>query len=135
MENEDSNIDLKKLNVLLVEDDTETTVAFSRLLRYMVGDVTIAYNGRDGLAKALEINPDVIITDIEMPEMNGLELLREIKKWNAKKVVVVVTAFEDQAERAREADAIIIKPVQRSILQKTLEEISHAGDLDGDSNL
>ena len=64
-----------------------------------------------------------MITDIEMPNMNGLELLEKVKELNPAEPVVVITAFEDEAHEAKQADAILIKPVHRESLLRTLVSV------------
>ena len=113
---------LKTKTAILVEDDSDTTEVFSRMLGYIMKSVDVARNGKEGLELIHAENPDIVITDIEMPVMNGLELLREIKKTHPQKIVIVVTAFQDEAQQAKEADAVLIKPVLKDDLKKKLQE-------------
>ena len=109
-------------SVLMVDDDPDIIKAFSRMLGKIVGTVYTATNGKEAFELAKEKDPDIIITDIEMPIMNGLKLLEEIKKWREHKVVIIITAFEDEAEKAKLADAVIIKPVVRGKLVDALNK-------------
>ncbi len=111
---------LNKISVLMVDDDPDIVQAFRRMLEKIVGRVYTAANGKEAFDMAKIHNPDVVITDIEMPIMNGLKLLDEIKNWCESKTVIIVTAFEDEAIKARRADAVIIKPVIRKKLVDTL---------------
>lgn len=111
---------LKTKTVLLVEDDRDTAFIFRKMLSHLVKEVQAVDNGEEALERLESYNADIIITDIEMPVMNGLELLREIKKRSPEKVVAIITAFEDEAEKAGEADAVLIKPVLKPVLKERL---------------
>ncbi len=65
--------------VLLVEDDEYMLRMYQKLFTYGGFHVTAAADGLEGLQKAKEIKPDLIILDVMMPKMNGLELLAKIK--------------------------------------------------------
>src|SRR5579884_1011379 len=68
------------MQVLLVDDSKLTRHYVARTLEMTGIDVVIheAGNGRDAIGKAVEIRPDLIVTDLNMPEMNGLELVSRI---------------------------------------------------------
>lgn len=114
---------LNKKSVLYVEDDKDTVQLFSQMLAKHVDKVDIAYNGQEGFEKYLELKPDIVITDIEMPIMNGLKLLEKIKERDPKKIVVIISAFEDEAHSAKKADGIIIKPIKRKEVLEVLEKL------------
>ncbi|MCG8698145.1 MAG: ATP-binding protein, partial [Bacteroidales bacterium] len=78
--------------ILLVEDHEELRLYLkSRLLLYY--DVIEANNGKDGLALARKHLPDIIITDIEMPIMNGIELIKTIRQKDKDMCIIVLTAY------------------------------------------
>jgi two-component system response regulator AtoC len=83
----------KTLNVLVVDDEK----GFRNLLKWELESLGIhvdtAENGAEGLRKASEMVFDVIITDITMPEMDGLKLLEEIKKIAPETEVIIATGF------------------------------------------
>jgi len=87
---------LKSLKVLLVEDEEN----LARLLKSAIGDqfhsFTIAVDGEDGKDLFSKINPDIIITDITMPKLNGLDMAREIKKINSDIPIIILSAFSDK---------------------------------------
>ncbi len=114
---------LKTKKVLYVEDDVATSEVVARLLKRVFADVSVAYNGKEAFDMFMESTPDMVITDIEMPVMNGLQLLAKIKEINPKKPVVIVTGFEDEANRAKDADAVLIKPISKDELKGALFEV------------
>lgn len=107
---------LKEKTVLFVDDEPATRVAIYRMLSLRFKQVWLAEDGQEGLALFKEHHPDLVITDIEMPKLNGLRLLEEIKRAHPEEPVVIVTGFADEAREAQGADGILIKPIDRSTL-------------------
>jgi len=87
-------------------------------------NVWLASNGADGLDSFVRNRPDIVITDIHMPIMNGLELTREIKKIDPKEPVVIITGFEDELHKAQLADAVLVKPIKKEALFEILLKLS-----------
>ena len=83
---------LKLLKVLLVEDEEN----LARLLKSAIGDqfysFTIANDGEEGKDLFTKINPDIIITDISMPKLNGLDMARDIKEINPDMPIIILSA-------------------------------------------
>ncbi|MCH5323050.1 MAG: response regulator, partial [Helicobacter sp.] len=71
---------LKRLKVLYVEDEKDILKLTSMVLEDYVGKLYTANNGKEALEIIKDKNIDVVITDILMPKLNGIELIREIKK-------------------------------------------------------
>lgn len=88
-----------KKTVLIVEDGA----AYQRALADKLGSVGLetvsAANGQEGLAVALATHPDLIVLDLQMPKMGGIEMLKQLRadEWGAEVSVVVLTAFADPA--------------------------------------
>ena len=71
-----------KIKLLLVEDDITLTYVVKNTLEGLIGgyEVITAANGQEGLKAYKEHRPDIIISDVEMPEMNGLQMLERIRE-------------------------------------------------------
>ena len=96
-----------KIRVLLAEDQTMLRGALSALLE-LESDITVvaqAPNGRDAFRLARDLNPDIVVTDIEMPEMTGLELAAALKQAESKSRVVILTTFARPGYLRRALDA------------------------------
>jgi two-component system, NarL family, response regulator DesR len=96
-----------KIRVLLAEDQTMLRGALSTLLE-LEPDITVvaqAPNGRDAFRLARDLSPDIVVTDIEMPEMTGLELAAALKQSESKSRVVILTTFARPGYLRRALDA------------------------------
>jgi DNA-binding response OmpR family regulator len=114
--------------ILLIEDNRDSRDILAKLLRMSGYDVMSATDGESGLATALRQLPDLIITDIHMPNMNGIEFVQRVRRDNIldKTPVLVVTAFG--AHMAREAinagaDAAAEKPFDFDRFLLTVQEL------------
>ncbi len=79
--------------ILIVEDDRGTREALGSALAVEGHDILQAANGREGLRMAVEADVDVVVSDMKMPEMDGLALLEELKKEKPDIEVIMVTAY------------------------------------------
>ena len=86
---------LNKISLLYVEDDETIRKGFVYTLKRFIKNIIIAEDGQEGLEKYLLYKPDVIITDIQMPKMNGLEMIEEIRKEDKDIQIIITTAFDD----------------------------------------
>jgi diguanylate cyclase (GGDEF)-like protein/PAS domain S-box-containing protein len=87
---------LRSLNVLYVEDDPEIRRQLVLFLSRRVGNLLVAENGLEGLEQFRQHRPDVVITDIVMPLMDGLKMAEGIKATDVDIPIIVTTAFNDQ---------------------------------------
>lgn len=112
--------------VLVVDDDLETAVLLSLLLKRMGFDVITADNGPDGLGWCEKTAPDVVILDLGMPGMDGLDMCRLIRTlpWGQDARVIAVTAYGDAADRMRTQqagfDVHLVKPVNAEDLSRAI---------------
>lgn len=109
------------LSILIVDDEPDVADLFRQRFRREVRQgryvLHFASSGEDGLRRVAELGPEliVILSDINMPGMDGLTLLREIKRYRPDLPVLMVTAYGDE-ERMRTAErlgaaAFLAKPV------------------------
>ncbi|BCB26824.1 hypothetical protein SKTS_17100 [Sulfurimicrobium lacus] len=106
---------LKTLSVLYVEDEDSVREELARFLRRRFALVETAANGREGLDKFTQGHYDIVVTDVRMPAMDGLEMARHIKALANDVPVIVVTAYNeaDYFMRAIEigVDCYVKKPI------------------------
>ncbi len=117
-----------QLSILLVDDEEQILTYLQILLELSDYKVSIACNGTDALIKIHQNNYDIVITDIEMPQMDGLELLARIRKTvDYSLPVILMTGFIDaeytiKAIRLGASD-FIRKPVDKKLLLKTVNSL------------
>lgn len=83
------------ISLLYVEDEQTTREQVSRILQRIVTELYVAENGHEGLALYREKQPDIVMTDMMMPGMSGLEMVREIRRLNQDSQVIMLTAYSD----------------------------------------
>lgn len=119
---------LSNLKVLFVEDEEFARNELSRFLKRRVGKLYSAKNGREGLELFEKNSPDLIITDLKMPEMNGLEMIRAVRKLGNDCPVIIISAISDSETILKAVDIgivkYIVKPVNTSELVDTMEELA-----------
>ncbi len=115
---------VKNISVLYVEDDKDIRQQIADFLCVRVGVLYTAFNGKVGLELYNKYRPDVVITDIKMPVMGGLELAKAIKKIEPDVPVIVTTGFNDQEYFLRAIDLgidkYVLKPTDPEVLFNTL---------------
>lgn len=114
------------MRVLIVDDEPPARDRLRQLLddtgaHEIVGE---AGNGREALEVAQRENPDVVLLDIRMPGMDGIETARHLNQGEAPPAVVFTTAYDEYAIEAFEANAIgyVLKPVRRERLEQALTQ-------------
>ena len=86
---------LKNMNVLYVEDDKNTQEELVYFLSNKVNTLYVANNGKEGFEKFEKFQPDIIITDIQMPILNGIKMVELIREVNKFIPIIVISAFND----------------------------------------
>jgi len=114
----------KGFRVLYVEDENDLRESVAIYLSKIFSYVDTAVDGQKGLHQYYEQDYDIVITDIHMPHMNGLEMLRGIKTFNEAQEVIIVSAYSDiqyfiDAIRMG-VNGYIIKPVDYAQMNETL---------------
>ena len=88
---------MDKKTILIVEDEEDLAQALKIKLEEAGFDTLIAYDGESGLRVALDRHPDLVLLDILLPGMDGMELLKQLRKdeWGKKAVVILLTNVDD----------------------------------------
>lgn len=115
-----------KKKILLVEDYDDVRYMMSFLLRFHGYEVIEAVNGREAVEITIEQRPDVVLMDLGMPEMDGLEATRTIRRNDhvSEIPIIAVTAYSNSyEERALEAgcNSVLQKPLQFEQLEPLLK--------------
>lgn len=115
----------KNFVVLYVEDDELISSTFSEFLRRRFDKIIVARDGEEGLLLYKEHKPDIVITDINMPKMDGLSMAEAIKELNKDAQIIVTTAYSSEELFLRAIDigvtSYVIKPIDREMLIKAIE--------------
>lgn len=116
------------LNILIIDDETP---ARERLLRLMdsLDDFEVvgeASNGAEALEKIHELVPDILLLDISMPGIDGMELAHNLRRAGLDPVVIFCTAYPERALEAFDVEAVdyLVKPVRAERLKKALAKAS-----------
>lgn len=113
-------------SILIVDDEPNYLIILSELLRDEGFEVFTAPGGNEGLALVQDVDLDLVITDMQMPGMDGLQLLQAIKKVNGDLPVIMITAFAqvDKAVAAMQAGAFnyLAKPFSNDELIVTINK-------------
>lgn len=121
---------IRTLKVLYVEDDDEIRALLSRFLARRVALLDVAKDGQEGLDTFQAKEYDVIVTDIKMPRMDGLDMAEHIKGTGHAVPIIVVTAFSDRDYLIRAidigVDRYVTKPVDPDLLLRAIFEAAKA---------
>ena len=102
---------LKGMTLLYVEDEDVARMAVGAFLKRQVGALLLARNGQDGLDQFQLNHPDIVVSDLEMPVMNGMQMVHKMRQLNNGTPIIITTAYDDEAHACPEADRVIIKPI------------------------
>jgi len=122
----------RDLRILLVEDNAINQILAQRLIRKRGHKIAVASNGREALAALESERFDLILMDIQMPEMSGLEVTEEIRRKERKTgehipiIATTASVMKEDRERCMEAgmDAYISKPIERELLFETIDTLT-----------
>lgn len=125
------------MSVLYVEDDDSIREELSYFLSRKIKTLHIAKNGDEGVKLYKEFNPDLVITDINMPRLDGISMSRMIKKYDLNARIIMLTAF-NEADYLIEAvnlgiDNYLIKPTNLVKLQENIDKIYKTINLENEN--
>jgi len=121
----------RPLRVLMVDDNVDTVLSFSMLLRALGHEVRTAHDGRAALQAAVDYEPDVVLLDIGLPGLNGHEVAQRIRQESALRDVMLIalTGYGQESDRRAALQAgfnhHLVKPARLEDLQKILATVSH----------
>jgi CheY-like chemotaxis protein len=116
--------------ILIVDDNQDVVWTLSRLLRSRGNDIRVAYDGIDAVEEAKKFQPDVILLDLGLPKLNGLETAKLIRKqsWGKDMTLVALTGWGQQEDRRHTQEAgfnyHLVKPIDYAFLQNILAGIN-----------
>ncbi|MEI6153878.1 MAG: response regulator [Deltaproteobacteria bacterium] len=118
---------MNKTKILVIDDEVDQCFLFQEILGSEGYTVFTAYNGFDGIKINEESNPDIILLDIKMPGINGIETLRRIRKKDPDVIVIIITGYGD-AGTIRDAAELNVyeymsRPFSNETILKVLKEV------------
>jgi two-component system, chemotaxis family, CheB/CheR fusion protein len=118
------------LRILIVDDNRDSADMLATLLKFSGHETHTAHDGMAAVEAAIKLDPDVILLDIGLPQLNGYEAARRIREQNSgrgRPVLVALTGWgqDEDRRRSEEAgfDAHVVKPVDHARLHKLLAEL------------
>jgi YesN/AraC family two-component response regulator len=114
-------------SLLLVEDEMMVAKPMQKILERFCSNVSVAYDGEQGWELYQQKSFAVVVTDLQMPHMNGADLIEKIKQINPNQSIMVVTAFREgpEFEKAQRCgvDYILKKPFSVSAFAEALDSL------------
>jgi len=118
---------LKKYTILFAEDDATMRQATADILRVFFREVYVAKDGKEALECYEDEKPDIILSDIKMPFMDGLMLSQNIRQSNFTIPIILLTSYSDQKTLLEAAnasiDGYILKPISLEAMLETFARI------------
>ncbi len=115
----------KECSVLFIDDVDHVRELVEKMLRRLFKTVYVAANGEEGLNLYKEKSPDLIITDINMPVMDGIEMIEVIRTGDIEQKIIILSAHNDHSffEKAvnLKIDGYLIKPIDMQMLMKAVD--------------
>jgi PAS domain S-box-containing protein len=120
----------RSLRILVADDNTDSADSLALLLTLLGHEVTVAYDGESALAAAERVLPQVLILDVGMPKLGGLDVARAVRAeaWGRAAILVAVTGWgrEDDRSRTRAAgfDLHMVKPVDAEAMMRAVDALT-----------
>jgi DNA-binding response OmpR family regulator len=119
---------LSKLKILYIEDDEETRFYTLEMFKNFFSNITIGVNGQDGLDKFKKFTYDAIFTDINMPIMDGLEMIKNIRLLNSNVPIFIFSAHDEVEYFIKSIyygiDGYLLKPFSMQELRNIINKLA-----------
>jgi len=119
---------LKDISILYVEDEPDVRDGYAKALSRICENVILASNGEEGVSLYKKFKPDIVISDIKMPVMNGLEMIKRIKEINPDTKTILTTAHSESKYMMEaisfHVDGYLLKPVDKNSMIALIEKVS-----------
>lgn len=120
---------LSNKTILLAEDDVVSNDNLNYMLKKHFKKVHSCYSGDEAYEKYIKHKPDVIVTDIEMPNMNGLKLVEKIRQKDTEIPVVIMTSFTSEQYLLKAVNmyllSYVVKPITRTNFKTTINKLEN----------
>lgn len=130
MLNHNNHMDIQALGatkVLIVDDDSDTTDLLKIILEPNDFEVIVANTGKLGVDMARNLNPDVMVVDLLMPNMDGLNVCREVRQFSSMPILILsAVGRPNVAEEVLNsgADDFLVKPMSSGVLIASLNRLA-----------
>ena len=121
-----------KSRILVVDDNEDSATSLAAMFDILGYEATVAFDGIAAVETTASFNPDVVLMDIGLPKMSGLEAARKIREqsWGKAIFLIAVTGWGDEKDRLQSAaagfDMHLVKPIDPAVLEKLLVQHSKA---------
>jgi CheY-like chemotaxis protein len=124
METSKIKSDLRNISLLVAEDGEDIINIMDRTFQMLVNQIHLASDGEIALESFKANRPDIVITDLRMPNLDGKGLVKEIRQIDKNVPIIVITAYKDDLneEEQKEVSAIFEKPINFIKLVTQLDE-------------
>ena len=114
--------ELSNYTLLFVENEEGIRNNLEDIFNYYFKETYMAVDGKDGLDKYLEYKPDLIISDIKMPIMNGIDMIKQIRKKDDKTDIIILSAYTDLNYLLSSVELNLLKYIIKPITDTKLKE-------------
>jgi YesN/AraC family two-component response regulator len=114
---------MKKLRILYVEDESLTRLVMTKILSENFGEVYEASDGLEGLELFSEVKPDIVVTDLTMPRLNGRDMVKHILWQNPDQKVIIISGYIDEKE-SYDNCVLMRKPVVAADIIRKIKEMT-----------
>ncbi|MGH8179853.1 MAG: response regulator, partial [Steroidobacteraceae bacterium] len=126
----------KRLRLLVADDNRDSAATCAALLEACGHEVSVAHTGREALDLACSLEPDALLLDIGMPELNGYQLAQRIRAtgWGRRAMLIAITGWGQEQDKrqalAAGFDRHLTKPIDPNVLEALLQRTAAAPVVD-----